>query len=158
MQLSSEKILRLESLNNWVWNVLDLRWEQGFSHLEQFVQQYGNSQVPHGYKTIDEFRLGIWITNQRASKNQLTDERISKLESLKGWSWSAFEFRWNQGFFYLERYCQEHGHTKVFYNYKTDDGFNLGTWVRTQIDSKSKLSEDRISKLESLGFKWFERK
>ena len=90
-KLTSEKIIRLESLNGWVWGAHDSRWEKWFSYLKEFVEREGHARVPFSYKTADEYYLGRWVDKQRLAKkkNKLTPERIKRLESLKGWVWDA---------------------------------------------------------------------
>ena len=47
-----------------------------------------NDLVPRSFKTPDEYKLGSWVSNQRTQKNNMSKERIKRLEDLKGWVWS----------------------------------------------------------------------
>ncbi len=90
--LSPDRVEKLESLPGWSWDPLSEQWEEGFSQLEQYVAQHGNARVPAGsagYVTSKGYKLGIWISGQRASrsKNQLSPDRIERLESLPDWVW-----------------------------------------------------------------------
>ena len=49
---------------------------------------------------------------------------------------------------------EEFGHARVTAKHQTPDGFKLGNWVRVQRQTLNKLSEDRIERLEELGFIW----
>lgn len=80
--LTNEQISRLEALNGWVWNTLELAWEVGFSYLAIYVEQEGHAKVPNSYKTDDSYNLGGWVKTQRKRRNQLSPERKSRLEAL----------------------------------------------------------------------------
>ncbi|OQK17582.1 hypothetical protein AU255_06845 [Methyloprofundus sedimenti] len=153
--LTNEQLSRLESLEGWAWDVSAFQWEEGFSRLEQYVQQKGHARVSKEYKTVDGYKLGQWVSTQKQNKTQLTAERITKLKSLEGWVWDLLEFQWEQGFSYIKKYAQEHGHTRVSGDYKTADGFNLGNWVTNQRAKMGQLTPERLSRLESLdGWVW----
>jgi hypothetical protein len=90
-QLTTEQIGRLEALPEWVWDQPD-PWDEGFQNLLQFVDEgEGDARVHGKLKTNDGFALGAWVNRQRMSfrKNKLSSEQIKKLESIKGWVWSA---------------------------------------------------------------------
>ncbi|RUM51506.1 MAG: hypothetical protein DSY87_09150, partial [Methylococcus sp.] len=61
---------------------------------------------------------------------------------------------WEQGFSYLKEFVAQEGHARVQRNFKTEDGYKLGQWVRVQRLNKDKLTPERKSKLDSLGFVW----
>jgi hypothetical protein len=64
----------------------------------------------------------------------------------------------------LVAYQAEEGHCDVPKTYRTKDGFSLGNWVNNQRaaknpqNSRSKLSAERIQRLEAEGFVWDLRK
>ena len=64
------------------------------------------------------------------------------------------EDKYQRGLGYLKAYKAEHGDCKMPPSFKTEDGFNLGSWCssRRQDYKKGKLSEERIDVLEALGF------
>ena len=55
---------------------------------------------------------------------------------------------------YLKTYRAKYGNCRVKQSFKTEDGFNLGTWCtsRRLEYRKGKLSQERIDVLEALGF------
>jgi len=154
-RLTPEKIKRLDLLEEWVWSVLEFQWEQMFSYLQAFVEREGHASVPRSYKTEDGYSLGNWVINHRRRKNQLTPEQIIRLESLEGWVWNSREFKWEQGFSYLQEFVEKGGHARLPPSHKTEDGYNLGSWIEKQRQRKDQLIPEQITRLESLdGWVW----
>ena len=147
-KLSPERLAKLE---RFVWDALDAFWDEGFTHLQQYVAEHGHAKVPATHK-FDGFRLGQWVGVQRKNKDQLSPERLAKLES-RGFVWDVLGAAWDQGFAHLQQYVAEHGHTRVPATHKVD-GFRLGQWVSTQRKNTDQLSAERVARLESLGFIW----
>ena len=154
VKLTPERKTRLELLDGWVWDVLHASWEEGFSYLTKYAEQEGHVKVSFSYETEDGFKLGNWVTTQRVNRDKLTPERESRLESLDGWIWGVRADAWEEGFSYLTKYIEQEGHARVPTSYKTDDGFRLGSWVVQQRSKRDKLTPERESRLESLGFDW----
>ena len=73
-----------------------------------------------------------------------------------GFVWDPLEHTWIQHFAALETYKAEFGHVNVPRGHKTKSGLNLGTWCGHQrnIYKNNKLTEDKIRRLEKLGFVW----
>jgi hypothetical protein len=154
--LTEKQVIRVESIEGWVWNVLEFQWEQGFSYLKAYIEKEGHAIVPKSFKTEDEFKLGSWVNDQRSRKNRLILEKIKRLESLGRWVWDALDAQWEEGFSYLEEYSHENGCSRVPISYKTRNGFKLGNWVFTQRQSRKKetLINERIKRLDALEFDW----
>jgi len=85
---------------------------------------------------------------------ELTDEQITRLDSLSMIWGNKLEMRWKNAFQALCKYHKEYGTFDVKCNFKTEDGINLGKWVRDQRDmfAKGKLSDERAEKLRGIGF------
>jgi len=91
-------------------------------------------------------------------EGKLTDERVQKLDEL-GFNWIskqrdpalATTSTWEHYLQQMLKYKEEHGHCNV----KRRDG-RLGGWVHDQRQAykKGKLTEEKILKLESIGFVW----
>lgn len=72
------KDARLEALPGWVWSELSDRWEQGFEALQRSSSARAMCASPRrGYRDTDGFRLGEWVSRQRANQAQgsLSSER-----------------------------------------------------------------------------------
>lgn len=88
--LSSERRERLTSLGL-SWDMREEAWEEGFAHLERFVNRKGHANVPARYiDPADNYRLGSWVNNQRQAHRRasLSAERSRQLETL-GFHWSV---------------------------------------------------------------------
>ena len=146
---------RLEALSGWSWGVLSDQWEEGFSHLKQFSDREGHCRVTVTYKTNDGYRLGIWVSGQRSSKDTMDPDRRQRLEALPGWSWDAQSDKWEEGFSQLKELTDREGHCRVPATHKTENGFKLGGWVSRQRTTRDKMDPDRRQRLETLaGWSW----
>jgi len=151
--LVPERIQQLEALPGWVWDANEFAWEEGFSALQRFTEREGHARPALSYKDHG-YNLGQWVRRMRATQAgvfgySLDPERFRQLESLPGWAWDANEYRWEQGFSALQRFTTREGHARPPKGYK-EDGYNLGSWVRTQRNTRDNLPTERVLRLESL--------
>ena len=60
--------------------------------LATYKSEHGDVNVPWGYVTTKDVRLGQWVSNQRVkkSKQKLTKEQVEQLEEL-GFVWSVLD-------------------------------------------------------------------
>jgi superfamily II DNA or RNA helicase len=154
-QLTKARKQQLESIDGWVWNVIEDRWDVGFGHLCQYVTDNGDAIVPGDYTTSDGYKLGIWVSNTRRNKDKLSEDRIGRIEALKEWTWDVVAQNWEEGFVHLKRFAEKHQNALVPQRYGTDGGFQLGKWVSRQRAKKDSLSVDQIARLEKIdGWSW----
>lgn len=151
----------IEISDNYI-KTIDLDWYESFEKLKKYYCEYGNINVPIHYKTADGFSLGHWLSNMRYSaKNpnaesvRLNSNKIKLLNEL-GMDWSPIETQWKKIFDLAEKYYKEHGNLLIPGTYVTNEGVKLGRWIGTQrYNYKERiLSEEKISKLESIGMIW----
>merc|ERR1712032_813137 len=150
-ELSEDRIDRLESIG-FIWN-LHVKWDEMFQRLVDYKNEYNSVNVPRSYKA--DPKLANWVDNQRTNyKNKaISVDRIDRLESI-GFVWYLCDVKWDEMFQRLVDYKNECKSADVPTRYKADP--KLGQWVdkrRTQY-RKKELSEDRIDRLESIGFVW----
>jgi len=88
--LDADRQDRLEDLPGWTWDTRADQWEEGFSRLLHYVERHGDTRIPQSY-TVDDYRLGAWVTTQRQShrKGTLDADRERRLQDLPGWTWKA---------------------------------------------------------------------
>jgi hypothetical protein len=150
-------ILSLESLRDSIvartLEGIQSSWDAMFGKLLEYKAVHGDCRVPIGYKANQQ--LGRWVTKQRVrhAEGRLSKERISMLEGI-GFEWDPHADDWEINFAVLIAYKDECGDCRVPQKYKSHKA--LGTWVQTQRTrhAEGTLSEDRILRLESIGFPW----
>jgi Helicase associated domain len=121
--MSPDRRRRLEALPGWSWNARSDLWDEGFAHLKEFSEHEGHCRVPYGYKSEDDYRLGIWVLTQRKKKDLMNPDRRQRLEAMPGWSWDPHSDRWEEGFAHLREFSQREGHCRASQGYKTDHGY-----------------------------------
>ena len=132
-----------------------------FKDLEAYKEENnGDVCVPSIY--AENQVLATWVMNSRALKRQgsprMTPRREALLNSI-GFVWSAQDAAWEEMFNQLAKYKAGCGDTNVIQTAGT-----LGKWVhnqrsrlgkkRTMPQNNSEKINQRINKLDSLGFVW----
>src|SRR3990167_4624927 len=155
-KLEQDRIKKLEEIG-FVWELLEEAFNEGFEETLRYKKQHGNANVPSNYKTPEGFKLVSWQGKQRQNfrAGKLEQDRIKKLEEI-GFVWELFEELFNKGFKETLRYKKQYGTANAPARYKTPDGFPLGSWQCDQRNRfrNSKVEQDRIKKLEEIGFLW----
>jgi len=129
-----------------------------FQLLLAYKKQHGGStNVPQNLPANHEDKkLAYWIQRQRQQyfKGKLIPERIDLLQSI-GFEWRlGRQTSWVEMYNRLVEYQQKYHTTRVPWRFQDDP--RLGKWVTTQRQKywKAKLSQDRVDKLEAIGFEW----
>ena len=121
-------------------------WDERLGELTKYKADHGHCNVPRSQGS-----LGEWVIRQRQAykKGKLSEERVQKLGEL-GFVWNP-QPAWDESLGELMKYKDEHGHCSVPRRHGP-----LGKWVSRQRQAykTDKLSEERVQKLEDLGFGW----
>jgi len=137
-------------------------WNTRYQELTMFLAC--NKVWPvYGERDSKETTLARWCTTQRRrlDKGEMKDEEREKLS--KNFIWDKEEQAWNEALAELKRYKEEHGDCKVTGKSTIRIGKSerkLGPFVKRQRreykkydnGEKSYLTEDRINKLNDIGF------
>lgn len=136
-------------------------WLERYEDLRKYHSIHGHSDVPHRDNSAG---LGSWVMTQRnqyaklraGKKSTMNESRIAMLNELD-FVWDKLDYIWSQSYDQLVEFKDEHGHCVV----PTTRG-SLGLWVRDQRreygkrnrGEKSLLTEERIERLNEVGFVW----
>jgi DNA-binding TFAR19-related protein (PDSD5 family) len=148
--LTPDRLKRLNDLG-FSWDPVTELWEQGFAALQKFHMREGHCRVPYGHEE-DGLNLGVWVGSQRWNKNNLTPDRLNRLNSLS-FVLDPYVELWEQGFAALQKFHKREGHCRVQAKFK-ENGIKLGIWVGVQRKKKDGLSPDRLRRLDALNFSW----
>ncbi len=153
-RLTPEHFRQLDELG-FEWDPVGTRWEEMFQQLVEFKTEHGHTKVPQRSPKYGE--LGTWVRNQRAAKRYnrpIIAERGKRLDEI-GFKWRLVEVNsWESMFERLVEYKNTHGHCNVPQKWGADK--RLGKWVNSQRTQhkRGKVSAERQSQLESIGFVW----
>ena len=92
------------------------------------------------------------------NKGNLDKEKITKLEKI-GLIWNKIDEAWEKGYQETLKYKRKFGDANAPQSYKMPDGFRLGSWLseRRKTYKKGKLDNEKIKRLEKIGFVWKQR-
>ncbi len=132
-------------------------WLFGVGVLQRYVDDHGTASLEKQV-VYDGFELGSWVASQRGlyRSGQLSERRRLELEALPGWTWSAYESRWEQHFAALAAYAEREGHATVPLAH-VEGQLELGKWVVQQREwwGLGKMQESREQRLEQVpGWVW----
>jgi hypothetical protein len=154
------KTLEGIGLGSDLWSMGAVDFDVGLRYLKEFKDTFGHVDVPRDHHAENGFPLGEWLANRRnaAKEGKAPQRQIDALRELgvilrlPGGP-TVFDEMFRQSFAHLERFKSEHGHVRVPDGYVTEDGFNLGMWLRNHRQNwrKGKMPADRIAMMESLG-------
>ena len=137
--------------------IIGRSWDFWYGLTLQYKNQYGDPNAPNQYKTPEGYRLGWWQGTQKINyKNgQLSPDRVQRLEAI-GFKWNLLDELFENGFKETLKYKEETGDPNAPAEYKTPEGYTLGTWQggRRFDYKKGRLSPDRVQRLEAIGFTW----
>ena len=169
-KLLSEIGMRFEKKTNM------LKWEEWYKYAKKYYEKHKNLEVPRYFITDDGFtyndhgliKLGNWITDQRRKISPVS-ERGKKLSEIgMRFEKKVNRLKWEEWYEYAKNYYDYYHNLNIHQHFKTNDGIiydkngsiNLGTWISDQRKAykNGKLSDEQISKLESIGMIWNAKK
>ena len=152
-KLTDEKIKHLETIPGWYWEKYTILWDNKYVLVTEYVKKY--EKLPMSTTVYKEQPIGKWCSKQRTEfrKKILTDERIKKMESIKGWYWKLDSDKinndnWTKNYKLLEEYVKLNNELPK--QKKLYKGVNIGNWTSTQRrrGKNGNLSDEKIKKLE----------
>ena len=155
-RLDTQKIKRLDEIG-FVWNKYEKLWGDRYQELIAYQKEHNDCMVPQSWEKNK--LLGTWVSEQRSlrKEDKLDAEKIKQLDEL-GFVWDTLDQAWETQFQELVAYKQEHGNCLVLDKWEKNK--QLGTWVGRQrvTRKRGKLENERIRRLDELGFVWDIRK
>jgi len=151
--LPKDRVDKLESIGfSWIPQIDT--WNEYFEKLSAFKTKFGHTAVTSTSKKY--VSLFKWVSRQRTErkKNILNQERIDRLNSI-GFAWHGDKGQtWEQQFGNLLLFMAKHGHPNPCQKDMTFKG--LSTWIcKQRVDFKNNiLPQDKIDKLNAIGFSW----
>lgn len=155
---------RKEELNKigMVWSKSNFYWERNYAELYDFYKENGNLIVPSDYVTKNGIKLGSWVGRLRklykgeAKGTPLTNEQIERLNNI-GMVWEPDSSRkWDNAYNLAKEYFIKNKNLNISTSYKSENGFNLGQWIKVQRCEyeKGTLNPERIERLNKIGMTW----
>jgi hypothetical protein len=131
-------------------------WDAMFEKLKRFKRKYGHCSVPKSDSAGG--RLHNWVQRRRAEwkRGLLREDRRLRLEEL-GFDLKHRSFAWERKFEEMLAFKRRFGHCGVPARWPGNR--SLGRWVDHQRcwRRKGRLSQDRIDRLNEIGFSWSQR-
>ena len=136
--------------------VIGMDWDERFGEYKGFKEEMKND--PNG-NSMDKSERSIanWVSKQRDNykrESRISFDRIAKLNSI-GFIWDYLEDSWTN---YFEKYIKfkKESHNEPYRSSKIKTDVELARWIGTQRAKyvKGNISQDRIAKLNSIGFIW----
>ena len=140
-------------------------WSERYEALIEFRKNHGHCLVPNSYP--EDVALAQWVKRQRyqyklkqeGKRSTLSDERVEALENI-GFVWDSHRAVWDERFNELIDYKRANGNCNVPSRYT--ENRQLAVWVKRQrrqykfyrTNKPSSMTEERITRLESLSFEW----
>lgn len=131
-------------------------WDTGLAAAQVFHRRTGHLQVPRGHRE-GSVALDEWLTRRRSEHRAgtLTPAHVAALEAL-GIVWDPRGTQEDTALAAARAYHRQHGNLLVPATYRTEAGFALGEWIRTQRKRRvqNRLPESRERALDELGMVW----
>ena len=170
-KLSKDKIMKLEMINGWIRprnkktsSISKISFDEKVNLLKEFIEKNNRYPLKRAEDGIEK-TLGCFIQRQRMiyKKNKLSGDKIIKLEMINGWirtynkkTSSISKISFDDKVNLLKEFVEKNNKYPLK-RAKDDIEKTLGLFIQIQRKNhkKNKLSEDKITKLETInGWKW----
>lgn len=147
---------------------IESAWNRNFELYKEYVEKYKNAHISDG-KVYNDINLGTWyaLNRRKCINGKLSAEKIEKFKSLnqdfpklperpvKKTKLQKKVVRFEEAVELLLQYKDKFGGTDVPVRF-VFQGYKLGQWVNDMRQKKrhGHLSEDKIHKLDDIGFEW----
>lgn len=159
-KLSKDKVEKLNAVG-FLWNSYGDQWDKQFEEAKAYYEKYGHLSISADYAKTHKGSLSNWLRKQRdeyvkEGHGNLDDEQVALLESIHIELRNRNDILFMKALAALKRYQKEHGDTLVPTEYITDDGYNLGSWVRhlKTAYKNGEVPEYRIKLLDEINMCW----
>lgn len=154
-QLSPDKVAVLEK-RGFIWDIKRYEFLLKVDNVKRFVEK--NKKLPKS-TSEDKYEksLGIFLVGERANQKKekvYPKWRKEAMEEISGFSWNPADNYFFLGCKYYKEYAKRNSSSNVPDGYKTEDGFNLGSWVSSQKNKyrRNELPDNQKIILEKIGF------
>lgn len=151
-KLSKDKIDKLNSIG-FAWDPRQDDWMRNYRKLEEYFTKYGHSNIP--LKWSENPDLALWVMLQRQFKkigrvSQENEELLNKLN----FEWARHDLNWENHFKDLVAFKTSNGHCGVSAKFPGTEELRIWTTKQRALKKKGQLSEERIKRLDEIGFIW----
>ena len=158
--LSKERIAALEKIGM-VWDVPDYLWEENFAAAMGYYREHGNLDIPNAYVAPNGLRVGAWIRKLKGLRRgsgmgaELSQEQITRLDSI-GMIWESKQERaWNRGYAEAKAYYAQHGDLNMPTMYVSPTGYKLGHWLADRREKgEERHTREQREQLDAMGMVW----
>ena len=164
-KLTSEQKELLTSID-FTSSVYDDRWLKNYEIVRAYYEHYGNLRIPVKFRTKNGIthdengvRIRNWVNYQRMYFSKLTEKQQQLVTSIGLVLTTRKVHSWEENYKLAKIYYEHYGDLLIPVKFKTSDGYTydengikLGTWMREQRYSFSKLSPEKQELLKSIGF------
>ena len=164
-KLTSEQKELLTSID-FTSSVYDDRWLKNYEIVRAYYEHYGNLRIPVKFRTKNGIthdengvRIRNWVNYQRMYFSKLTEKQQQLVTSMGLVLTTRKVHSWEENYKLAKIYYEHYGDLLIPVKFKTSDGYTydengikLGTWMREQRYSFSKLSPEKQELLKSIGF------